>query len=66
MVVELNESEVLSALRSQYGFPTHATMAVTVGRKSSSKFTIDIPTLSEVVEVVAEEPHLFSGHDEFE
>lgn len=66
MIIELNESEVLNALKSQFGFPSHATLNVTVGRKDNgSKFVVDIPTIKDEVIETKEETHLFSGHEDF-
>ena len=47
MKIELTQDEVLSALKHTFGYPSYATLTVSVGRKdvNGNRFIVDIPSI---------------------
>ena len=48
MKIELSQDEVLSALKHTFGYPSYATLNVSVGRKdvNGNRFIVDIPSVA--------------------
>ena len=63
MKIELTQDEVLSALKHTFGYPSYATLTVSVGRKdvNGNRFIVDIPSINQTAEEpnVSKQPSLF-------